>query len=94
VVLKKIITNKKYEKYRIMYCKFTKLSPTSIGCSFKFFLKVGVEESIVNAPRIMDHGSCLNLTSLFVVVCVFTLPTDEWCVHNRLFNANFEEKFK
>jgi hypothetical protein len=22
----------------------------SIGCSFKFFLKVGVEESIVNAP--------------------------------------------
>jgi hypothetical protein len=23
-----------------------------IGCSFKFILKVGVEESIVNAPRI------------------------------------------
>jgi hypothetical protein len=33
-----------------------------------------------------------NLT--FCVVCVFTLYTDEWCVHNRLFNANFEEKFK
>jgi hypothetical protein len=27
------------------------------GCSFKFILKVGVEESIVNAPRITDHGS-------------------------------------
>jgi hypothetical protein len=46
-----------------------------IGCSFKFLLKVGVEESIVNAPRI-------------------TVQTDEWCVHNRLFNANFEEIFK
>jgi hypothetical protein len=28
-----------------------------IGCSFKFILKAGVEESIVNAPRITDHGS-------------------------------------
>jgi hypothetical protein len=35
----------------------------SIGCSFKFILKVGVEEWIVNAPRITD-----NLT--FRVVCV------------------------
>jgi hypothetical protein len=64
-----------------------------IGCSFKFILKVGVEESIVNAPQIIiDHGSIKsNLT--FCVVCVFTLQTDEWCVHNRLFNANFEDKF-
>jgi hypothetical protein len=29
----------------------------SIGCSFKFPVKVGVEESIVNAPWITDHGS-------------------------------------
>jgi hypothetical protein len=28
-----------------------------IECSFKFLLKVGVEESIVNALRITDHGS-------------------------------------
>jgi hypothetical protein len=28
----------------------------SIGCSFKFTLKVGVEELNVNAPRITDHG--------------------------------------
>jgi hypothetical protein len=27
----------------------------NIGCSFKFILKVGVEESIVNAPWITDH---------------------------------------
>jgi hypothetical protein len=29
----------------------------SIGCSFKFPVKVGVEESIVNALRTTDHGS-------------------------------------
>jgi hypothetical protein len=50
--------------------------------SFKFIVKVGFEESIVN----VFYGSrisCLNLTFLH-----------EWCVHNRLFNANFENKFK
>jgi hypothetical protein len=35
----------------------------SIRCPFKFTPKVGVEESIVNAPRITD----LNLTSLFAL---------------------------
>jgi hypothetical protein len=30
-----------------------------MGCSFKFILKVGVEESIVNAPGIADHGSAV-----------------------------------
>jgi hypothetical protein len=33
-----------------------------------------------------------NLT--FCLVYVFTVQMDEWCGHNRLFNANFEEKFK
>jgi hypothetical protein len=33
-----------------------------------------------------------NLT--LCVVCVFTLKTDEWCVHNRLPNINFEDTFK
>jgi hypothetical protein len=28
------------------------------------------------------------------IVYIFTLQIDEWCVHNRLFNANFEDKFK
>jgi hypothetical protein len=63
------------------------------GVLLKYHLKVGVEESIVNAPRITtDHGFKSNLT--FCVVCVFTLKTDEWCVHNQLFNAYFEAKFK
>jgi hypothetical protein len=30
-----------------------------IGCSFKIPAKVGVEESIVNASRITDHGSAV-----------------------------------
>jgi hypothetical protein len=41
--------------------------------------------------QIMDQLFKSNLT--FCVVCVFTLQIYEWCVHNRLFNANFEEKF-
>jgi hypothetical protein len=36
------------------------LTRDCIGCSFTFILKVGVEESIVNAPLIADHG--YNLT--------------------------------
>jgi hypothetical protein len=56
----------------------------STGCSFKFPVKAGVEESIVNALRITGSGiSCLNLTFLH-----------EWCVHNRLFNATFDRKVK
>jgi hypothetical protein len=50
---------------------------------FKFHLKVAVEESIVNTQLITDRG-----------LAFFTRQTDEWCVHNRLFNANFEVKFK
>jgi hypothetical protein len=30
------------------------------GCSFKFKLKVCDEESIVNAPRITEHGSAVE----------------------------------
>jgi hypothetical protein len=44
----------------------------------------------VNVPRIIDQLFKSNFT--FSVVCVFTLEADEWSVHNRLFNANFEEK--
>jgi hypothetical protein len=55
---------------------------TTISCSFKFIRKVGVEESIVIAPRITDQ--LFNVTLLFAF-----FVTDEWCVHNRLFNANF-----
>jgi hypothetical protein len=42
----------------------------------------------------MDYKSrfsCLNLTLLFALFMF--LQTDEWCVHNRLFKANFENKW-
>jgi hypothetical protein len=43
----------------------------NIWASFKFIRKVGVEESIVNAARITDHGSAVfkyNLTFAFFLV--------------------------
>jgi hypothetical protein len=40
--------------------------------------------------QITDQLFKSNFT--FSVICVFTLQTDEWCVHNRLFNANFENE--
>jgi hypothetical protein len=48
-----------------------------MGCSFKFLLKVGVDESIVNAPRITDHGSAVtSLFALFVfLLCRLTSGT-------------------
>jgi hypothetical protein len=65
-------------------------------------VKLGGEESIVNAQLRLKQkqrkkwGSIdlfkSNLT--LCVVCLFTLQTNEWCVHNRLFNANFENKFE
>jgi hypothetical protein len=42
--------------------------------------------------QITDQPFKSNLT--FCIFCVFTQQTDEWYVHNRLFNANFEDKFK
>jgi hypothetical protein len=41
------------------YLLISKELDTNIGCSFKCFLQVGVEESIVNASRITDHGSAV-----------------------------------
>jgi hypothetical protein len=43
----------------------------TIGCSFKFILKVSVEESSVNTPRITHQLFKSNLT--FCVVCVVTV---------------------
>jgi hypothetical protein len=63
----------------------------NIRCSFKFILKAGVAESVVNAPLSTDY----ELDQLLrCVVCVFILQSDAWYVHNRLFNAYFENKFK
>jgi hypothetical protein len=46
----------------------------------------------VNAPRIANHRQLFKSNPTFCVVCDFTLQTGEWCVHNRLFNANIEDK--
>jgi hypothetical protein len=51
---------------------------------FKFHLIVDVEESIVNAL------SKLQITDQLFKSYVL----HEWCVHNRLFNAYYEVKFK
>jgi hypothetical protein len=59
----------------------------SIGCSFKFLLKVGVEESIVNAPP--DQLFTSNLT--FCVVCVFTLQIDEFDSSTSNLRRNLNE---
>jgi hypothetical protein len=98
--LKRVSTLKLFERcFKFLQNSLRKLanndnnmSDQSIGCSFKFLFKVGVEKPIVIAPRITDQLFKSNLT--FCVVFVFTLQTDEWCVHNRLFNTNLDGKFK
>jgi hypothetical protein len=44
-----------------------------IGCSFKFILKVGVDESIVNAPGIQITDQLFKSNLTFCVVCVFSV---------------------
>jgi hypothetical protein len=78
-----------------------------IGCSFKFILKVGVAESIVNTPRI----SCLNVTSLFALFmflpcrltsCAFTIAAkihwsslfDTSNVNQVCINVSVHDNFK
>jgi hypothetical protein len=39
----------------------------NIGCSFKFLLNVGVEESIVNAPLVSLQGKNTNNTKSEVI---------------------------
>jgi hypothetical protein len=55
-----------------------KFSNSGIVRSFKFILKVGLEESIVNAL----YGLRISLSYLTFL---------HESVHNRLFNANFED---
>jgi hypothetical protein len=44
-----------------------------IGCSVKFPVKVGVEESIENAPRITDQLFKSNLTFCVFLICRLTI---------------------
>jgi hypothetical protein len=69
----------------------TKFKYIHIGCSFKCGRR-RVDCKHTTDYKLTEQLFKFNLT--FCVVCVFTLQIDEWCVHNRLFNANFEDKFK
>jgi hypothetical protein len=68
-----------------------------LGCIYfwfyeHFLLKVGVEESILNAPLFsLQNKNTNNAKSEVSFKQVIRNP---WCVHNRLFNASFEDKFK
>jgi hypothetical protein len=62
-----------------MYCEITTVI---IGCSFKFILKVSVEESIMSETT-NNAKSEVRFKQLI---------RNPWCVHNRLFNAYFEDK--
>jgi hypothetical protein len=63
---------------------------THIGCSFKFILKVGVEELIVNAPVASRRAK----TQTTQKVRLDLNNNNSWCVHNRPFTAYFEDTFK
>jgi hypothetical protein len=69
-LLEQGIQNKQKININIYLCKIKQsenksvelesiLTNSNIGCSFKFILKVDVKVSIVNAPRITDHGSAV-----------------------------------
>jgi hypothetical protein len=51
-------------KFRLAFCFFlinkNGNSYDSTGCSFKFILKVGIEESIVNAPLVRLQSKNTN----------------------------------
>jgi hypothetical protein len=53
-------------------------------------VKVGVEESIVNAPLVSLHSKNTNNAKSEVRFKRFCQSWNSWCVHNRLFNANFD----
>jgi hypothetical protein len=64
----------------------------NIGCSFKFILKVGVGRSIVNAPLVCRIKT-QTTQKVRLYLNSWSVICNPWCVHNRLINSNFEEKF-
>jgi hypothetical protein len=69
---------------------FINLSHHNIGCSLKFPVEVGVEESIVKAPLVSLQNKNRNNAKSEVRFKQLYHP---WCIHNRLFKANFDGKF-
>jgi hypothetical protein len=63
-----------------------------IGCCI---LKVGVEESIVNAPLVRLQSQNTNYAKSevrFKQRIRHLLICNLWCVHNRLFKVNLEDE--
>jgi hypothetical protein len=58
-------------------------------CELHFLFRRVCTTSVCSSMQITDQHFKSNLT--FCIVCVFTVQTDEWCVHNLLFNVNFED---
>jgi hypothetical protein len=76
-------------KESILQCSFN-----FIGCSFKFLLEVGVDESIVNALLVCLQSKNTNNVKSEVRFKQLIRDLNPWCVHNRFFNTNLEDKFK
>jgi hypothetical protein len=80
-----------------IYTGFTLYVHKTIECSFKFLLKVGIEELIVNAPLVNLQSKTTNNEKSevgFKQLIRDLLICNPWCVHNQLFNAYLEGKFK
>jgi hypothetical protein len=60
-----------------------------IRCSFDFPVRVGVVESIVNAPLVSLQVKNTNHAESDVRFKELHQSCNPWSVHNRLFNANF-----
>jgi hypothetical protein len=68
------------------------ISRSYIECSFTLLLKVGVEESIVNAPLVNLQIKNQTTQKVRLGLNIWPVMCNLWCVRNRLFN--FDEKFK
>jgi hypothetical protein len=60
----------------------------------KFILKIGVEETNVNAPLLILQSINTNNAKSEVRFKQLIRDLQSWCLNNRLFNAYFEDKFK
>jgi hypothetical protein len=60
----------------------------------QYFLKAGVEESIVNGPLVNQQSKNTDNAKSEVRFKQLIRDRNPWCVHNRLFNAYLEVKFK
>jgi hypothetical protein len=51
-----------------------------------------VQDCVINAPLVSKNRGGKNTNNTKSEVTFKQLIRDPWCVHNRLLNANFEEK--